>query len=111
MSPGWGGEPFRHNTTAGAPGQWGTRRGHGHRQRCPSALAAAADLAAFRRETEEARAAVRGKRLDETVHSHGHHPERVLDIRWIYQHMIEEYARHNGHADIIREQIDGVTGD
>jgi hypothetical protein len=26
-------------------------------------------------------------------------------------HMIEEYARHNGHADILREQIDGVTGD
>jgi hypothetical protein len=25
--------------------------------------------------------------------------------------MIEEYARHNGHADILREQIDGVTGD
>jgi hypothetical protein len=25
-------------------------------------------------------------------------------------HMIEEYARHNGHADLIREQIDGVTG-
>jgi len=27
-----------------------------------------------------------------------------------YQHMIEEYARHNGHADLIRERIDGVTG-
>jgi hypothetical protein len=26
-------------------------------------------------------------------------------------HMIEEYARHNGHADLIRERIDGVTGD
>jgi hypothetical protein len=31
--------------------------------------------------------------------------------RWIYLHMIEEYARHNGHADLIRECIDGVTGD
>jgi len=31
--------------------------------------------------------------------------------RWIYLHMIEEYARHNGHADLIRERIDGVTGD
>ena len=30
---------------------------------------------------------------------------------WIYLHMIEEYARHNGHADPIRELIDGVTGD
>ena len=34
-----------------------------------------------------------------------------LDLRWIYLHMIEEYARHNGHADLLRELIDGVTGD
>jgi hypothetical protein len=34
-----------------------------------------------------------------------------LDLRWIYLHMIEEYARHNGHADLLRERIDGVTGD
>lgn len=31
--------------------------------------------------------------------------------RWILCHMIEEYARHNGHADLIRESIDGVTGE
>ncbi|WP_371581821.1 DinB family protein [Streptomyces sp. NBC_01314] len=31
-------------------------------------------------------------------------------LRWIYTHMIEEYARHNGHADLIRERIDGTTG-
>ncbi len=31
--------------------------------------------------------------------------------RWILVHMIEEYARHNGHADLIRERIDGVTGE
>ncbi|MGA2970520.1 MAG: DinB family protein [Acidimicrobiales bacterium] len=36
--------------------------------------------------------------------------EQVVDLRWIYLHMIEEYARHCGHADIIRELIDGVTG-
>ena len=72
---------------------------------------AAADLAAYRDEIDQARAAVRGKDLDEVVPSHGHHPERGRDIRWIYVHMIEEYARHNGHADLIRERIDGVTGD
>jgi len=33
-----------------------------------------------------------------------------VSLRWIYVHMIEEYARHNGHADLIRERIDGVTG-
>jgi uncharacterized damage-inducible protein DinB len=32
-------------------------------------------------------------------------------LRWIMCHMIEEYARHNGHADLLREQIDGVTGE
>ena len=32
-------------------------------------------------------------------------------LRWIYLHLIEEYARHNGHADLIRERIDGATGD
>jgi uncharacterized damage-inducible protein DinB len=35
---------------------------------------------------------------------------RAVDLRWIYLHMIEEYARHNGHADVIRELIDGTTG-
>ena len=34
-----------------------------------------------------------------------------LDLRWVYQHMIEEYARHNGHADLLRECIDGDVGD
>lgn len=33
-----------------------------------------------------------------------------LSLRWILVHMIEEYARHNGHADLLREGIDGVTG-
>jgi len=36
--------------------------------------------------------------------------ERV-SLRWVLTHMIEEYARHNGHADLIRESIDGQTGD
>ncbi|HUA41998.1 MAG TPA: DinB family protein [Streptosporangiaceae bacterium] len=31
-------------------------------------------------------------------------------LRWIVTHMIEEYARHNGHADLLRERIDGTTG-
>lgn len=36
--------------------------------------------------------------------------ERVT-LRWILVHMIEEYARHNGHADLLRENIDGSTGE
>jgi uncharacterized damage-inducible protein DinB len=35
----------------------------------------------------------------------------TVDLRWICVHMIEEYARHNGHADLLRERIDGATGD
>jgi uncharacterized damage-inducible protein DinB len=72
---------------------------------------AAANIEAFEQEIEHARAAVAGKQLDDVVPSRGHHPERRRDIRWIYLHMIEEYARHNGHADLIRERIDGVTGE
>ncbi|CAL9382983.1 DinB family protein [Streptomyces sp. NPDC057837] len=34
-----------------------------------------------------------------------------FSLRWLYLHMIEEYARHNGHADLIRERIDGARGD
>jgi hypothetical protein len=52
---------------------------------------------------------VAGRGLDDLVS----HPQvsAERDIRWIYLHMIEEYARHNGHADLIRECIDGVTGE
>jgi len=34
-----------------------------------------------------------------------------VNLRWIYVHLIEEYARHCGHADLLRERIDGATGD
>lgn len=36
---------------------------------------------------------------------------RAPSLRWIVTHMIEEYARHNGHADLIREVVDGSTGE
>src|SRR5712691_12355193 len=35
---------------------------------------------------------------------------KEFTLRWILVHMIEEYARHNGHADLIRQRIDGATG-
>ena len=34
-----------------------------------------------------------------------------FSLRWVVTHMIEEYARHNGHADLLRERIDGSTGE
>ncbi|MEY8040015.1 DinB family protein [Saccharopolyspora cebuensis] len=44
--------------------------------------------------------------LDHTSPFHG----GQVTLRWIYQHMIGEYARHCGHADLLRERIDGRTG-
>lgn len=74
-----------------------------------------ADLAIFTREVDLARQAAAGAPLDATFarpRRLRHHPERGPDmnLRWIYVHMIEEYARHNGHADLLREAIDGATG-
>ncbi|CAM5366073.1 hypothetical protein GCM10010329_85340 [Streptomyces spiroverticillatus] len=34
-----------------------------------------------------------------------------VDLRWILHHLTEETARHNGHLDILRELLDGTTGD
>ena len=68
----------------------------------------ALDFAQYLREIESARAAVAGHSLDETFrHSHR---KVEMSVRWVYVHMIEEYARHNGHADLLRERIDGATG-
>jgi uncharacterized damage-inducible protein DinB len=51
-----------------------------------------------------------GHGLDEMIVADNNGREPV-DLRWIYLHMIEEYGRHSGHADILRELIDGVTGE
>ena len=72
------------------------------------AAGAEAAFETFKAECAKADAAAAGRSLDDTfVTSQG----TVLDLRWIYLHMIEEYARHNGHADLLRERLDGVTGD
>lgn len=42
----------------------------------------------------------------------GDDPHRgPMSLRWVLTHMIEEYARHNGHADLLRERIDGTVGE
>ena len=43
--------------------------------------------------------------------SEGRDDGKRISLRWIVCHLIEEYARHNGHADLLRESIDGATGD
>ncbi|MBV9041086.1 MAG: DinB family protein [Acidimicrobiia bacterium] len=65
-----------------------------------------ADLAAWHAECDASRAAAARFDLDHTGVRRG----EDVSLRWIYNHMIEEYARHNGHADIIRELVDGQVG-
>ncbi|RSS83727.1 DinB family protein [Streptomyces sp. WAC06614] len=70
----------------------------------------AQDREVWQREIELARAAVADRSLDDVSVGASRHGE-AFNLRWIYTHMIEEYARHNGHADLLREQIDGATGE
>ena len=35
---------------------------------------------------------------------------RIVSLRWVLVHMVDEYSRHNGHADLLRQAIDGATG-
>ena len=65
-------------------------------------------LAAYREECELARAALNAAPLLDVMIPEG---RREISVRWVLLHMIEEYARHNGHADLLREAIDGATGD
>jgi uncharacterized damage-inducible protein DinB len=62
--------------------------------------------ATWRREIEHARANCAARALDDT----SPFGAGAVTLRWIYSHMIGEYARHCGHADLIRERIDGATG-
>jgi uncharacterized damage-inducible protein DinB len=66
-----------------------------------------ADLAVWHAQCDASRAAAAEHDLDDTGIRRG----EPCSLRWIYVHMIEEYARHNGHADLIREMIDGRVGD
>ncbi|MFC8762771.1 MULTISPECIES: DinB family protein [Streptomyces] len=66
--------------------------------------------ATWQAEIAHAREVAAGRGLDE-LGAGEHRSGRTFNLRWIYLHMIEEYARHNGHADLIRERIDGATGD
>ena len=65
-------------------------------------------LALYKGECDRSREIVAAaSSLDEIVK----HPRRELNRRWILIHMVEETARHVGHADILREQLDGAVGE
>ena len=67
-----------------------------------------ADLQTWRRECAASRAVVEARQLDDTgTRKRDGSP---ISLRFVLAHMLAEYARHNGHADLLRERIDGATG-
>jgi len=64
------------------------------------------DFAKFEEECRLADAAVAGMAFDDTFALDG----EPFSLRMVYIHMIAEYSRHNGHADLLREALDGTTG-
>ena len=69
-----------------------------------------AALARLRQEIEAARKIVEATADFDLIATRPNRVERV-SARWILIHMVEEYARHNGHADLLREAIDGEVGE
>jgi hypothetical protein len=66
-----------------------------------------ADLDRLFNELESVREALVGSTLDDRFN---HERFGDMTLRWFYNHMIAKYARHIGPADLLRERIDGVTG-
>jgi hypothetical protein len=61
----------------------------------------------YMQECDKSRAIVAGANLDDIAGN----SKSARSLRWIVFHMLEETARHNGHLDILREMIDGTTGE
>jgi uncharacterized damage-inducible protein DinB len=76
-----------------------------------TAAAVAREFEVFAAELERSRAVAADRSLDDLSAGRTSRSGAQVSLRWVYLHMIEEYARHNGHADLLRECIDGVTGD
>jgi uncharacterized damage-inducible protein DinB len=66
-------------------------------------------LLAYRAALDDARAVVAGFSSGDELRRN--ESERLVNVRWVMMHMLEEYARHNGHADLLREAIDGAVGE
>jgi hypothetical protein len=69
---------------------------------------AEADVSRLVVEWEACRSAVVGASLDDRF---VHEQFGEMSLRWVFGHMIAEYARHTGHADLLRERIDGGVGE
>ena len=71
-----------------------------------TAAGAAGDLETFGEHCARTRQIMAGYQLDDTFGRKKSHT-----LRWFCQYLIKEYARHLGHADLLRERIDGATGE
>ncbi len=99
------------NHMADAEAMWVLRRFTGDPDAAgagPPALTVDEALARYRRVCDEADAVVRGASLDDGCPPFDDQP--AVNLRWILTHLLEETARHAGHADILRELIDGSAG-
>jgi hypothetical protein len=67
------------------------------------------DLATWESEVEESRRIVEEAPSLDITFTRRRDGESA-NLRWLLLHLVTEYARHNGHADLLRERIDGVTG-
>ena len=64
------------------------------------------DFERYRAECRAVDAALDGAKLDDAFTFRF----MTMSVRWMLQHLVEEYARHNGHADLLRQAIDGSAG-
>jgi hypothetical protein len=71
-----------------------------------TAAGAAEDLETFSAHYIRTREIMAARELDDTFGK-----TNAYTLRWFYLYLIKEYARHLGHADLLRERIDGVTGE
>lgn len=78
--------------------------------RPPDATTVADAAARYRESFDEVTRIVDGHSLDDLARTLVHGDSEPVNLRWIVAHLLEETARHAGHADIIRELIDGSTG-
>ena len=67
---------------------------------------ASTDLETFREHCARTRQIMASRELDDTFGR-----TNSYTLRWFYQYLIKEYGRHLGHADLLRERIDGATGE
>jgi hypothetical protein len=102
---------FRQDWVAGVAGLYSSRENPDGDFEDGTAAGADDDLRAYRAELAAAREEAARHELGDSVRKVRAGTPTAVSLRWIYIHMIEEYARHNGHADLVRERIDGATGE